>query len=92
MRRSKVEPLLYIAVALLYSMRVSLLGSIAIATKGLFILFFALSVYYFVKANQLSRRGQVLQYLNVIVGLVIIYGLVFFASGVDSTWLRPTSP
>ena len=94
-KQNKVyQPFIYIVTALLYTVRDSLFGGMMgnLISRGLFALFFALSLYYFVKANQLSGKNRVCCCLNVLVGLVLIYGFLFAIVGTDYTWLRPTTP
>ena len=94
-KQNKVyQPFIYIVTALLYTIRESLFGGVMgnLINRGLFALFFALSLYYFVKANQFNGKNKVCRYLNVLVGLVLIYGFLFAIVGTDYTWLRPTTP
>lgn len=93
-QKQKYQPLIYIITALLYTVRGSLFEGVMsnMITKGLFVLFFALSIYYFIKANQLNDKNRVCRYLNVLVVLVLIYGGVFAMTGTDNTWERQTTP
>ncbi len=94
-KQNKVyQPFIYIVTALLYTMRDSLFGGMMgnLISRGLFALFFALSLYYFVKANQFNGKNKVCRYLNVLVGLVLVYGFLFAIIGTDYTWLRQTTP
>lgn len=93
-KQNKVyQPFIYIVTALLYTIRESLFGGVMgnLINRGLFALFFALSLYYFVKANQFNGKNKVCRYLNVLVGLVLVYGFLFAIIGTDYTWLRPTT-
>ncbi len=93
-KQNKVyQPFVYIITALLYTVRVSLFGGVmySLINRGLFILFFAMSFYYFFKANQLNGKNKVCRCLNVLVILVLVYGIIFAIVGTDGTWLRPTT-
>ena len=94
-KQNKVyQPFIYIVTALLYTIRESLFGGVMgnLINRGLFALFLALSLYYFVKANQFNGKNKVCRYLNVLVGLVLVYGFLFAIIGTDYTWLRQTTP
>lgn len=88
------QPLIYTITTLLYTVRASLFGGLlgGLITRGLFGLFFVFSVYYFFKANKLEGKNKVCRWLNVLVVLVMIYGIIFAYVGADPTWLKDTTP
>lgn len=88
------QPFIYIVTALLYTVRDSLFQGVIgnLIGRGIFALFFALSLYYFFKAIQLNHKIAVCRSLNLLVGLIMIYGILFSIVGIDSSWLKPSTP
>lgn len=89
-KHSFLEPTLYTIVCLLYLLRQILFKSFSLPGNILFGLFFLWSIYYFVKVVFTMKHPPYIKVLNLLVGLVLIYGIPLLISGTDSTWVRQT--
>lgn len=84
-------PILYLAVACLYFLRLDYFSGSSIIVRGSFVLFFGLSFFYCIKANH-EYRSASLRAINTLLVLVSLYGLILMILGSDWTWKRPTPP
>lgn len=85
------EANIYTVICLLYSLRHILFGDFSLIGRGLFVLFFALSIYFFFKAVIGYMLPANLRALVVFVVLVLIYGGLMSLYGTDALWERKTA-
>ena len=71
----------YIFLWLLYYLRGSLYATGSIISQGILAILFVISLYYFVVVNANMRPPSAIKALNVFVVMLILYGLIFLASG-----------
>lgn len=67
-------------------------GAGNIISQGSFVLFFALSIYYFFVAHSEFGSSKTIKAVDVLLGLFVIYGALFYVTGVDSSWKLAGSP
>lgn len=86
------EANLYTLVALIYFLRDDLLPAGNIIKWASWGVFFALSIFYFIKVVTTEKMNPFVKSLTFIVLLVAVYGGVFFITGSDGGWLRRADP
>lgn len=89
-KRKYIEPTLYTIVCLLYLLRHILFGSFSLPGRALYGLYFLWSMYYFVKVVFKMDYPPYIKVLNILVALILIYGVPLLLYGTDATWLRRT--
>lgn len=79
---------IYTVISLLYFLRHIIFGHFSIIGRGLYVLFYLLSFFYFIKANKECRITDSLKALNVCLVIIFIHGFLLLLFGMDSTWKR----
>lgn len=67
-------------------------GAGNIISQGSFVLYFALSFYYFFVAHSEFGRSKTIKAVDVLLGLFVTYGVLFLITGIDSSWKLAGSP
>lgn len=83
---------IYTLVALLCFIRQDVFGAGNIISQGSFVLYFALSFYYFFVAHSEFGRSKTIKAVDVLLGLFVTYGVLFLITGIDSSWKLAGSP
>lgn len=83
---------IYTLIALLCYIRQDLFGAGNVISQGSFVLFFALSFYYFFVAHFKFGVTKAIKAIDVLLGLFVIYGVLFFVTGTDPSWKLAGSP
>ena len=85
-----LEPTLYTFISMLYLLRHILFGAFSLPGRTLYVLFFSWSLYYFVRVALEMKYPNYIKALNLLVGLILFYGVPLLLYGTDSSWVKNT--